>query len=128
MEPVQRRLVEAMAQLTWADPRVPLVANVSGEIVTRAADVRRVLLAQIAGPVRWVSCVGTLRRSGCGTFLELGPGRVLTGLARQIDREVDAAAADSPQKIDTFVQSRPALAAQSAPGSRASRVRGEGAL
>jgi [acyl-carrier-protein] S-malonyltransferase len=52
--------------------------------------------------VRWAACVETLIRAGCTTFLEIGPGRVLSGLVRQINREVDVSAVDSPGKIEAF--------------------------
>jgi [acyl-carrier-protein] S-malonyltransferase len=84
MEPVQAKLDEMMDGLDWNDPEVPLAANFSGSAVTHAAGVRHALVQQIASPVRWVDCVRTLLDSGCTTFLELGPGRVLGGLVRQI--------------------------------------------
>lgn len=96
MKPVQAKLDELMGGLGWKDPAVPLAANFSGSAVEDAEGVRHALVEQIASPVRWVDCVRTLLDSGCSTFLELGPGRVLGGLVRQItDTEVQVAAADS---------------------------------
>lgn len=106
MQPVQRKLSEFMDTLTWRDAAVPLVSNASGQLVTRSADVKQALVLQIARPVRWVECVTTLRQAGCSAVLELGPGRVLVGLTRQIDPEVEASAADSPQKVISFAQAR----------------------
>jgi [acyl-carrier-protein] S-malonyltransferase len=106
MEPVQARLVEAMEGLEWSDAEVPLVANFSGRLVQAASDVRGALIAQIASPVLWAECVRTLLDQGCDTFLELGPGRVLTGLVGQIaGAEADAVAADSPAKLAEFAAS-----------------------
>ena len=102
MKPVQSRLDETMSTLTWADPEVPLAANFSGQLITDAAEVHRALVAQIASPVRWVDCVRTLVEAGCTTFLEIGPGRVLTGLVRQIHPDAELATADSPQKVEDF--------------------------
>jgi [acyl-carrier-protein] S-malonyltransferase len=106
MEPVQTRLGEFMKEITWNEPKVPLVANYSGEIVNTTEQVRHALIAQIASPVLWVACVQTLVQAGCTTFLELGPGRVLGGLVRQINPEVEQLSADTPEKIDAFAQSR----------------------
>ena len=102
MKPVQSRMAEAMAGVQWRDPGVPLVGNASAELKTTADEVREALIAQIAGPVLWSDSVRTLRRQGCDTFLELGSGRTLSGLIRQIDRDADTFAADTPQKLEQF--------------------------
>ncbi|PWU21800.1 MAG: [acyl-carrier-protein] S-malonyltransferase [Candidatus Rokuibacteriota bacterium] len=111
MIPIQSRLAETMASLTWRDPEVPLISNASAEFVTTAAGVRQALTAQIASPVRWVECVRLLIESGCDTFLELGAGRVLSGLTRQIDPRVEAAPVDAPDKIEKFAQKHPEFVA-----------------
>jgi [acyl-carrier-protein] S-malonyltransferase len=102
MEPVQQKLGETMQTLAWSDPETPLVSNASGRAVTTGEDVRRALVAQIASPVLWVDCVKTMVDGGCDTFLELGAGRVLSGLVRQIDSDVTTFAADSPEKLEQF--------------------------
>jgi [acyl-carrier-protein] S-malonyltransferase len=99
MEPVQEEMGAAMEEVDWSDPDTPLVGNATGEVKSTADDVREALRAQIASPVLWHDSVRTLVGEGCDTFLELGPGRVLTGLVRQIDSDVDASAADSPQRL-----------------------------
>ena len=110
MQPVQTSLGRTMADVVWNDLETPLVANFSGETLTTGDDVRQALIEQIASPVLWVDCVRTLADSGCTTFLELGSGRVLTGLVRQIlGPDVDAFSADSPKKLETFLESRPEL-------------------
>lgn len=106
MEPVQRELASAMASIEWSDPTVPMASNASGKLVTSAGEVRQALIDQIASPVLWVDCVRTLVGDGCRTFLELGPGRVLGGLVRQIDPDVEIAAADSAKRLAAFKQSR----------------------
>ena len=71
-----------------------------------ADGVREALLEQIANPVRFADCVGSLVEAGCTSFLELGPGKVLTGLVRQVaGREVNAAPADSHEDIQAFAES-----------------------
>jgi [acyl-carrier-protein] S-malonyltransferase len=104
MVPVQERMAEAMQSVSFGDPTTPMVGNASGELKTTGDAIREALIAQIASAVRWVDCVRTLVDNGCDTFLELGSGRVLTGLVRQIDPEVETFAADSPKKLDKFAE------------------------
>jgi [acyl-carrier-protein] S-malonyltransferase len=107
MEPVQERMRAAMAEVPFADPDVPLVSNASARILTTGDEVRSALIAQIASPVRWVECVQALDAAGCGVYLELGSGRVLGGLVKQVlGMETDAASVDSPAKLETFIASR----------------------
>jgi [acyl-carrier-protein] S-malonyltransferase len=107
MQPVQRRLAEEMKSIAWSDPRVPMASNASGRLVTSADEVREALIAQIASPVRWVECIQTMRGQGADTFLELGPGRVLGGLVRQIEPSASVFAADSPGKLADFTAAAP---------------------
>jgi [acyl-carrier-protein] S-malonyltransferase len=105
MEPVQREMAEMMGKLAWKDPQVPVVANASGTVLRTGEEVCQALVAQIASPVLWVDCVQTLVKEGCTRVLELGPGRVLGGLVRQIDSDVEVFAADSPEKLSAFAGS-----------------------
>ena len=82
----------------------PNAANASGAVVTTADGIREALTAQIASPVRWVDCVNTLAGEGVDTYLELGPGKVLIGLVRQIRDGMNITAADSPMKIAKFLR------------------------
>ena len=104
MEPVQRQMAEAMAEVEWSDPTPPLVANATGQVVATGSAVRDALIAQIASPVLWIDCIRTLRQEGCDAFLELGSGRTLSGLIRQIDRDAATFAADSPDQLERFAE------------------------
>lgn len=104
MEPVQRAMADEMDGVEWSDPEVPLCGNASGKLRTTADEVHEALIAQIASPVLWVECVRTLIENGCDRFLELGSGRTLGGLVRQIDPEVETFSADSPKKLSKFVE------------------------
>jgi [acyl-carrier-protein] S-malonyltransferase len=124
MEPVQSKLAALMETMAWNDPVVPLVANYSGEPVTDAESVRSALVTQIASPVRWVDCVTTLVNSGVRTFVELGSGRVLSGLVKKIAPEAQIVAADSRKKLTDFAGTferasriMPALRPDQLPGS-----------
>ncbi len=104
MRPAQAKMAEAMADVAWDDPRVPMASNASGGLVTTAEDVREALIAQIASPVRWVDCAHSLAAAGADVFLELGPGRVLGGLVRQtLGMETDVTSADSPKRLEVFL-------------------------
>jgi [acyl-carrier-protein] S-malonyltransferase len=103
MSLVEARLADTVMRLAWTDPTIPIVTNVAASVAVTADAIRDALIEQITRPVDWVGCIGTLRALGVTTFLELGPGRVLTGLARLIDPDIDVFAADSPDKIDRFV-------------------------
>jgi [acyl-carrier-protein] S-malonyltransferase len=104
MKPVQQKLAEEMEALSFGDPDVPMVGNASGGVLKTAAEVRTGLINQIASPVLWVDCIQTMLAEGCSTFLELGPGRVLSGLVRQIDADAEVFNADSPDALATFSQ------------------------
>jgi [acyl-carrier-protein] S-malonyltransferase len=102
MKPVQTQLAEAMEECSWSEPQTPLVGNASGKLLRTSEEIRAALIEQIASPVLWVQCVQTLVDAGCSTFFELGSGRVLSGLVRQIDPAVQTFSADSPAKLQEF--------------------------
>jgi [acyl-carrier-protein] S-malonyltransferase len=85
MQPAQEEVARVLAGLTMAEPRFPVAANVTGKLVTTAEDTRDALIRQVTGAVRWVDCMRTLVGAGAEVFIEVGPGKVLCGLLRQID-------------------------------------------
>ncbi|MEK6397995.1 MAG: ACP S-malonyltransferase, partial [Terriglobus sp.] len=86
MEPAAERLSAELERLVINDPTIPVASNVDARMISRRADVRDCLIRQVTGAVRWVECVELLKTSGATTFIEVGPGKVLSGLMRQIDR------------------------------------------
>jgi [acyl-carrier-protein] S-malonyltransferase len=90
MRPAGERLAAVLKEIRIADPKVPLINNVDAEVVTRGAEVEEGLIRQVSSPVRWVETVHRLVKEGVSVFLELGPGRVLTGLIRRIAPEARA--------------------------------------
>jgi [acyl-carrier-protein] S-malonyltransferase len=84
MTPAAERLAGELAAVPVSDPRFPVVRNVDAGVTTAAADVKPFLLRQVASPVRWMECVQRLAAEGATAFVEVGPGRVLTGLVRRI--------------------------------------------
>ena len=88
MMPAQERLASDLDGLEFADLTVPLVTNVDAAITRSGADARDALVRQVSSPVRWLESMELLIREGVDTFVEVGPGKVLSGLMRQISREV----------------------------------------
>jgi [acyl-carrier-protein] S-malonyltransferase len=86
MQPAQDRLAEVLQAVEFKDGHFPIVANVTADVTKSGSRERDQLVAQVTAPVRWVECVRRMIDEGAGTFVEVGPGRVLTGLLRQIDR------------------------------------------
>jgi [acyl-carrier-protein] S-malonyltransferase len=88
MTPAQERLADDLARLSLDDLRIPLVSNVDAAAIRKAHDARDALVRQVSSPVRWLESVELLIGKGVGSFVEVGPGKVLTGLLRQINRDV----------------------------------------
>ncbi|HEY6274302.1 MAG TPA: ACP S-malonyltransferase [Terriglobales bacterium] len=86
MQPAQDRLARDLAALEFSRPQKPVVANIDATSKTEAGPARDALIRQVTGPVEWVGCVLKLIELGATMFVEVGPGKVLTGLMRQIDR------------------------------------------
>src|SRR5215469_6073312 len=90
MKPAQERLAGDLNALKFSEPEVPVVANFDAEMKTDAQPSREALVLQVTGAVRWLDCVQKLIQLGATTFIEVGAGKVLTGLMRQIDRSQTA--------------------------------------
>ncbi len=88
MMPMQQRLEEDLRSTEFSDLQVPLVTNVDADTTTSGNEAREALIRQVSMPVRWEESVRLLIEEGVNTFVEVGPGRVLTGLLRQIERSV----------------------------------------
>ena len=86
MQPAQDRLASDLNALAFHPMRVPVVSNVDAEVVSDAERARDALIRQVTGAVRWEECIGVLIGRGISSFIEVGPGKVLCGLMRQIDR------------------------------------------
>ena len=86
MNPAQERLAEDLDKIKFQDLRVPLVTNVDAAIITKGEEARDALTRQVSSPVRWQESVEVLIQKGVERFIEVGPGKVLSGLVRQIER------------------------------------------
>ncbi len=88
MTPMQERFEKDLRQVEFSNLQVPLVTNVDADTIETGAEAREALIRQVSMPVRWEESIRLLIDEGVNTFVEVGPGRVLTGLLRQIERSV----------------------------------------
>ena len=100
MGPAAEAMREALAKVGKKDPVVPLIANVRAAHVTSADEIAALLVEQVTGQVRWRETVEWFAANGVTTLYELGSGKVLTGLARRIDKSVNGIAVNTPADID----------------------------
>ena len=104
MREAANRLAEAMNSIAWAAPSMPVVQNVDAEVRTDPGSIRDALVRQLYLPVQWTQCVEALVAGGASRIAECGPGKVLTGLVKRIDKTVDARAIGTPADFDTALQ------------------------
>jgi [acyl-carrier-protein] S-malonyltransferase len=88
MKPAQDRLAPDLEQLTFSAPETPVVTNVDARVTTAPDELRDALVRQVSAPVRWLESLQLLMKQGIDTFVEVGPGKVLSGLMRQTSRDV----------------------------------------
>ncbi len=104
MDSARNGLQTALSEVALGDPSFPVVANASAAPVTDGETGRAWLVEQLTSPVRWVESIRTMESFEPDLWIELGPGAVLTGLLRRIERRRPVATAGSPQEIDTLVE------------------------
>jgi len=100
MTPAAERLAPELRALAAQDPRVPVVANVDAEPKRSAVDAIEALVRQVASPVRWDAVVARLASEGATTYVEVGPGTVLSGLVRKIHRDAAVVSFGDPRDLD----------------------------
>jgi [acyl-carrier-protein] S-malonyltransferase len=101
MMPAQERLAASLATLDLHDPQVPVVANVSAKPVQSAEEIRDALIKQVSSPVRWLESMSFLLAAGVNKVVEVGPGKVLCGLMRQISREVKCVNVEDTESLQS---------------------------
>jgi [acyl-carrier-protein] S-malonyltransferase len=99
MKPAADRLAPILRALSVQEPRIPVVANVDAQPKRSAADSIDALIRQVSSPVRWEDVVARLIAEGVQTFVELGPGTVLAGLIKKIDRRVSVTSVGAPDDL-----------------------------
>jgi [acyl-carrier-protein] S-malonyltransferase len=104
MAPAVDGLREALHETSFADPRFPVVANASAELIRTALDARRLLADQLTAPVRWVQCVQAAAAEFPGAaFVEVGPGNVLSGLVKRIVPGAVTATLGTADEVERFL-------------------------
>ncbi len=98
------RLGEVMAAMAWQDASIPVVQNVDARIHSSAADVRAALVRQLYLPVLWTQCMQTLVSRGANVIGECGPGKVLSGLAKRIDKSVETRALGTAVEFEAALE------------------------
>jgi [acyl-carrier-protein] S-malonyltransferase len=104
MQPAAERMREALAEVTIRPPAAPLVANVTAGETSEPETIRRLLVEQVTGRVRWRESVLQFARLGIATTVELGGNKVLTAMVKRIDKDLQTVALDSPADLEVFAK------------------------
>ncbi len=104
MAPAAREMEEALAAVRLTEPYLPLIANVTAAAVSDPDEIKRLLVEQVTGMVRWRESVLAMKERGVHNLVELGAGRVLSGLAKRIDRDFVVSSVGAPSEVEAFVK------------------------
>ena len=100
MRPAAEAFAQTLAAVTFAEPGIKVASNVDGRLYASASEIKDKLVAQLVSPVRWQQCMEMLLGGGVADFYEVGPGRVLAGLMRRIDRKTRVTSVNSREAIE----------------------------
>lgn len=106
MQPAADEMAQALADVPFSAPVRPIVTNVTAQAESDPATLKALLVDQVCGAVRWREGVGWMAANGVTAQVELGAGKVLTGLARRIDRAIDGSALSTPEDIEAFAKAQ----------------------
>jgi len=104
MQPAADAMAEALANVTISAPVVPVVANVTASAVSDPNTIRRLLVEQVTGMVRWRECVLSMKEQGVERLVEVGSGKVLAGLTKRIDKDLVAVSVGTPADVESFLK------------------------
>ncbi|PWC77680.1 ACP S-malonyltransferase [Azospirillum sp. TSH64] len=104
MQPAADAMAEALANVTISAPVVPVVANVTASAVSDPNAIRRLLVEQVTGMVRWRECVLYMKEQGVERLVEVGSGKVLAGLTKRIDKDMAAVSVGTPADVESFLK------------------------
>lgn len=104
MQPAADAMADALGKTDLKAPVVPVVANVTASAVTDPAEIRRLLVEQITGVVRWRESVSWMKQQGVSEMIEIGAGKVLAGLVKRIEGDVAASSVSTPQQIEELIE------------------------
>jgi [acyl-carrier-protein] S-malonyltransferase len=104
MKPAADAMKEALEKTTLNVPAVPVIANVSAAPVSDPEEIRKLLVEQVTATVRWRESIEAMKKEGVARIFELGAGKVLAGLVKRIDREIEASSVGTPEDIDAALK------------------------
>lgn len=104
MEPAAEKLAVELDKITLRDAAFPVAANVTGELVTKAQEIKESLVKQAASPVKWEDCVATMASFGADTFIEAGPGKTLCGFNKRINRKLKSLNVEDEASLQKTVE------------------------
>ncbi|HMN74385.1 MAG TPA: ACP S-malonyltransferase, partial [Rhodoblastus sp.] len=102
LKPAADAMAEALASTNIVAPKIPVVANVVARAVSDPAEIRDLLVKQVTGTVRWRECVGYMAANGCDRFVELGAGKVLTGLLKRLADGATGMSVGTPADVEAY--------------------------
>ncbi len=104
MRPAADAMAEALDRVSLVPPRVPVIANVTADETSDPAQIKTLLIQQVTGRVRWRECVLAMKAKGVETEVEIGAGKVLTGMLKRIDKDIAGVAVGTPADIEAFLK------------------------
>ena len=104
LEQAGEKLTSELAGITVKDPVIPYACNVEATMVTKADRVKELLSKQVCASVRWQQCIETMRAEGVDTFIEIGPGKTLTGFNRKIDKEIKTYNIETVEDLEKIME------------------------
>ncbi len=104
MKPAAREMEDVLGDAVLAPPRVPIISNVTAEPTSDPATIKRLLVEQVTARVRWRETIASLLDRGITSVVEAGAGKILTGMAKRIDKELAAVSIETPQEIEAFIK------------------------
>ncbi|MCE3233711.1 MAG: fabD [Rickettsiaceae bacterium] len=103
MQPAAQIMADALAKVEVKKPSVPVIANVTADIVTNPDDIRKLLVEQVTGMVRWRESVINLKNKGVTEIIEVGAGKVLSGLVKRIEKDIETSSIQTPADIEVLL-------------------------
>ena len=100
MEPAAAKLTVELDKVVVSDATIPVVTNVTAEALTKAEDIKVSLVKQAASPVKWEDCIATMKDFGADTYVEVGPGKVLCGFNKRIDRKLKSLNVENIESLE----------------------------
>lgn len=103
MEPAAKKLKAELDKIVVSDTKVPVVANINGKLLTKASEIKESLVLQAASPVLWEDCINSMVEFGAEKFVEVGPGKVLCGFNRRINKQIKSSNIEDIESLEKAI-------------------------